>query len=124
MSSVQSTPITLCFGRCCWSVASACLSFFFDRYVGTNKPKNYSSDVRVLDADGKELPKEESTPPPNHWRDFVDCVKSRKRPRADLASVAQTTIVCHGGRPNSTLAILHAASVTIPMMKPLKNRPR
>lgn len=49
----------------------------------------------ILDADGKEIPKEESAAPPNHWRDWVDCVKSRKQPRASLASVAQTTIVCH-----------------------------
>ncbi|MCS6866219.1 MAG: cytochrome c biogenesis protein ResB [Gemmataceae bacterium] len=26
--------------------------FRFDRYIGTNKPKNYSSDVRVYDAEG------------------------------------------------------------------------
>jgi predicted dehydrogenase len=50
---------------------------------------------KVLDPGGKELPKEEAAPPPNHWRDFVDCVKTRSKPRADLASVAQTTIVCH-----------------------------
>jgi len=49
----------------------------------------------ILDADGKELPKEESEAPPSHWRDWVDCVKSRKQPRAHLGSVAQTTIVCH-----------------------------
>jgi len=49
----------------------------------------------ILDPGGKELPKEESAPPPNHWRDFVDCVKTRSKPRADLGSVAQTTIVCH-----------------------------
>ena len=50
---------------------------------------------KVLDSGGKEIPKEESAPPPNHWRDFVDCVKTRNKPRADLGSVAQTTIVCH-----------------------------
>lgn len=50
---------------------------------------------KILDADGKELPKEESTPPPDHWRNFVDCVKSRSQPRAMLASVAQTTVCCH-----------------------------
>lgn len=50
---------------------------------------------KVLDAEGKEMPKEESTPPPSHWRDFVDCVKARSKPRADLGSVAQTTVVCH-----------------------------
>jgi predicted dehydrogenase len=50
----------------------------------------------ILDADGKEIPKEEADPlPTNHWRDFLDCVKSRNKPRADLASVAQTTNVCH-----------------------------
>jgi predicted dehydrogenase len=49
----------------------------------------------VLGADGKELPKEESPAAGDHWRDFVDCVKSRAMPRADLRSVAQTTVVCH-----------------------------
>ncbi len=29
--------------------------FSFDRYVGTSKPKNYSSDVRVFDADGNQV---------------------------------------------------------------------
>ena len=50
---------------------------------------------KILDPGGKELPKEESTPPPSHWRDFVDSVKTRSKPRADLGSVAQTTVVCH-----------------------------
>jgi predicted dehydrogenase len=50
----------------------------------------------VLDPDGNELPKEQADPlPTDHWRNFVDCVKSRAVPRADLASVAQTTIACH-----------------------------
>jgi len=49
----------------------------------------------VLGPDGKEIPKEGSEPTPNHWRDFLDCVKSRKQPRADLPSVAETTICCH-----------------------------
>ena len=49
----------------------------------------------ILGADGKELPKPEYPAPPNHWRDFVDCVKTRSTPRADLRSVAQTTAVCH-----------------------------
>ncbi len=50
---------------------------------------------KILDPGGKELPKEESEAPPSHWRDWVDCVKTRTQPRASLASVAQTTIVCH-----------------------------
>jgi predicted dehydrogenase len=49
----------------------------------------------VLDADGKELPKEESPDVGSHWKNFIDCVKSRQKPRADLRSVAQTTICCH-----------------------------
>lgn len=49
----------------------------------------------ILGPDGKEIPKEEAPAPPNHWRDFLDCVKTRQKPRADLSSVAQTTIVCH-----------------------------
>jgi predicted dehydrogenase len=50
---------------------------------------------KILDPGGKELPKEESAPPPNHWRNWVDCVKTRTQPRAHLGSVAQTTAVCH-----------------------------
>jgi predicted dehydrogenase len=50
---------------------------------------------QILDADGKELPKDEPTQWIDHTRDFVDRVKDRGTPRADLASVAQTTIVCH-----------------------------
>ncbi|MBV6503278.1 MAG: Inositol 2-dehydrogenase/D-chiro-inositol 3-dehydrogenase [Fimbriimonadales bacterium] len=50
----------------------------------------------LLDADGNELPKEQAPPAPtDHWRNFLDCVKNRRTPRADLHSVAQTTIVCH-----------------------------
>lgn len=51
---------------------------------------------KIVDGDGKELPKEGSDPvPTDHWRNFLDCVKSRQKPRADLASVAQTTDICH-----------------------------
>lgn len=49
----------------------------------------------LLDQDGKELPKEESEAPPDHWRNWLDCLKTREKPRADIASVAQTTIICH-----------------------------
>ncbi|MFI5384702.1 MAG: Gfo/Idh/MocA family protein [Fimbriimonadales bacterium] len=34
----------------------------------------------VLDPSGKELPKEESPDVGNHWRNFLDCVKSREKP--------------------------------------------
>ncbi|MEQ1821794.1 MAG: Gfo/Idh/MocA family oxidoreductase [Fimbriimonadaceae bacterium] len=50
----------------------------------------------ILDADGKEIPKEQADPVEStHWRNFLDCVKTRQKPRADLHSVAQTTICCH-----------------------------
>ncbi len=50
---------------------------------------------QILGNDGKELPKEEPHKRMDHWRNFLDCVKSRQQPTADLASVAQTTILCH-----------------------------
>ncbi|MBS1708045.1 MAG: Gfo/Idh/MocA family oxidoreductase [Armatimonadetes bacterium] len=49
----------------------------------------------VLDKDGKELPKEGVEETTGHWTNFLECVKSRGKPRADIASVAQTTMVCH-----------------------------
>ena len=33
----------------------------------------------------------------NHARDFIDCVKSRKRPISDLASAQRTAVACHLG---------------------------
>ncbi|MCC2671410.1 MAG: putative dehydrogenase [Armatimonadetes bacterium] len=50
---------------------------------------------KILDAGGKELPKEESEPTNDHWQNWLDCVKSRQQPRSNLASMAQTTITCH-----------------------------
>jgi predicted dehydrogenase len=32
-----------------------------------------------------------------HWQNFLDCVKSRKKPASDIESMAKTTIVCHLG---------------------------
>ena len=50
----------------------------------------------ILDPDGKELPKEEADHvKTDHWRNFLDCVKTREKPRATFGSVAQTTITCH-----------------------------
>lgn len=49
----------------------------------------------VLDPDGKELPKEQAEPVGDHWRNWLDCVKTRAMPRADHASLVRTTIVCH-----------------------------
>lgn len=49
----------------------------------------------LLDPSGKELPKEQAEPTNDHWQNWIDCVKSREQPRSNLASMAQTTIVCH-----------------------------
>jgi predicted dehydrogenase len=50
----------------------------------------------ILDPNGKKLEKTMTDPQDSdHWRNFLDCVKSRETPRATLESVAQTTIVCH-----------------------------
>ncbi len=52
---------------------------------------------KVMDADGKELPKEEAPATNDHWQNWLDCLKSREQPRSNLSSMAQTTIVCHLG---------------------------
>ena len=49
----------------------------------------------VRDREGKELPKEEAPATSDHWQNWLDCLKSRQQPRSNLASMAQTTIVCH-----------------------------
>ena len=51
--------------------------------------------LKVLDELGQELPKEQAEPTNDHWQNWLDCLKSREQPRSNLASMAQTTIVCH-----------------------------
>lgn len=68
----------------------------------------------ILDAGGKEIPKEAAEPQDsNHWRNFLDCVKSREKPRADLHSVGQTTMVCH----MSNMALYSGKTVTFDKKK-------
>lgn len=50
---------------------------------------------QILDSGGKELPKEQAPGTNDHWQNWIDCVKSREQPRSNLASMAQSTIVCH-----------------------------
>jgi predicted dehydrogenase len=50
---------------------------------------------QVLDPDGKPLPTEPAARTNDHWQNWLDCVKTRSPPRSNLASMAQTTIVCH-----------------------------
>jgi predicted dehydrogenase len=49
----------------------------------------------ILDKDGTQLPKERTPHTNDHWQNWVDCLKSREQPRSNLASMAQTTVVCH-----------------------------
>ncbi len=49
----------------------------------------------ILDKDGTMLPKERTPHTNDHWENWVECLKSREQPRSNLASMAQTTIVCH-----------------------------
>lgn len=51
--------------------------------------------IWLLDPDGKEMPLEKGPEPKSHWRDWVDCVKTRTQPVANLHSVGQTTMICH-----------------------------
>lgn len=49
----------------------------------------------VMDPSGELIPPERVEPTNDHWQNWLDCVKSREQPRSHLASMAQTTIVCH-----------------------------
>jgi len=51
----------------------------------------------VRDPQGNELPKatHEGFGHYDHMQDFFDCVKVRRQPRSNLASMHQTTTVCH-----------------------------
>ena len=50
------------------------------------------------EKEGNEAPakfekKEDST----HWQNFLDCIKSRRKPASDIESQAKTTMLCHLG---------------------------
>lgn len=50
----------------------------------------------VRDPQGNELPKVHAELPHyDHMRDFFECVRERRQPRSSLASMYQTTTVCH-----------------------------
>src|SRR5207302_9392769 len=53
--------------------------------------------VRATAGKGREKPKAEGSYNglPDHVTDFLACVASRRPPRAHVASVYQTTTVCH-----------------------------
>ena len=45
--------------------------------------------------------------PTNHWRNFIDCVKSRELPRSDIYSMSHSNDLCH----LANLAYLHGRSI-------------
>jgi predicted dehydrogenase len=51
-----------------------------------------------LDTDEEvEGPGESRRGENTHWQNFADCIRSREVPRADIASLARTTMMCHLG---------------------------
>jgi predicted dehydrogenase len=49
----------------------------------------------VRDADGSPIETADAIQPVDHWHDWLECLKTRRQPRSSIASMAQTTIVCH-----------------------------
>jgi predicted dehydrogenase len=52
----------------------------------------------VRGPDGAERPKPNLDPYKgsyDHWKNFLDCMRTRETPRSSIRSMAQTTIVCH-----------------------------
>jgi hypothetical protein len=51
----------------------------------------------VRDAQGNEKPKAyaENFGAYDHMQNWIECVKSKKQPRSHIASMYQTTAVCH-----------------------------
>jgi len=55
----------------------------------------------------KEGPAATAPLPSDHWRNFVDCVKSREQPRSNIFSMQYSNALCH----LANLAYLHGRSI-------------
>lgn len=66
-------------------------------FVGANgrTVRVWRGGWQLMEPDGTLLPKERVPDTNDHWTNWLECVKSREQPRSNLASMAQTTIVCH-----------------------------
>jgi predicted dehydrogenase len=63
----------------------------------------------IFDNQGKPVEKPEPGPKvSDHGTDWLDCIKTRQNPRSDIASMHQTTTVCH----LANLAYLHNDAIT------------
>jgi hypothetical protein len=63
---------------------------------GTDGYLETAGGLRVFDTEGK-LVFEEKASPDAHARNFIDCVKSRKPPNADIEIGHISTALCHLG---------------------------
>ena len=55
----------------------------------------------------KEGPAKGEPVPTNHWRNFIDCIKSRELPRSDIYTMQYSNALCH----LANLAYLHGRSI-------------
>ncbi len=52
---------------------------------------------KFMDRDYKELPgpKDPEKISSNHWENFIDCIKSREKPRSDIETMHYSSTLCH-----------------------------
>jgi hypothetical protein len=64
-------------------------------HIGELRPKVWG--FRVYDDKGEIIVVDDANEPDTHSRNFIDCVKSRKAPRGDLAEAHTSTLHIHLG---------------------------
>jgi len=68
-------------------------------FIGTKGTLISDRDGNQVFPEGEEdlkLPKRDQAGT-DHWQNFLDCLRSREKPRSDIESMAKTTILCHLG---------------------------